>query len=294
MSPTYRYPMDTRNEIREFLTSRRARITPEQAGLPSYGSHRRVKGLRREEVAMLAGVSVDYYTRLERGNLSGVSEGVLDSLSRALALDEAERQHLFNLARADSTPQRSRRSAPTPALRSNVQLVLDALDMAPAYVRNGRLEVLGSNALARALFPHVFDGMAPVPNLARTQFLDARSDSFFIERDKMANDCVAILRTEAGRNPFDKGLTDLIGELCTRSDDFRQRWARHDVRQHRTGIKRFRHPLVGELELGYEVLELAGEPDLHMLVYTAAVGTPAFDSLSMLASLAATQSNIEA
>ena len=196
--------------------------------------------------------------------------------------------------RADSTPQRSRRSAPTPALRANVQLVLDALEMAPAYVRNSRLDVLGSNASARALFSHVFDGATTVPNLARAQFLDARSDSFFIEREKMANDCVAVLRAEAGRNPFDKGLTDLVGELCTRSDDFRQRWARHDVRQHRTGIKRFRHPVVGELELGYEVLELAGEPDLHMLVYTAAVGTPAYDSLRLLASLAATPANIEA
>lgn len=286
--------MDTRNEIRDFLTTRRARMTPEQAGLPNYGGRRRVVGLRREEVAMLAGVSVDYYTRLERGNLSGVSESVLDALGRALALDEAERAHLHNLAKADSTPQRARRSAPTPALRPNMQLVLDALDMAPAYVRNGRLDVLGSNALARALFPHVFDSASPLPNLARAQFLDARSDAFFIEREKMANDCVAILRAEAGRNPFDKGLTDLIGELCTRSDDFRQRWARHDVRQHRTGVKRFLHPLVGELDLGYEVLELAGEPDLHMLVYTAAAGTPAYDSLRLLASLAATPANIEA
>lgn len=280
--------MDTRTEIRDFLTTRRARITPAQAGLPDYGGRRRVAGLRREEVAMLAGVSVDYYTRLERGNLAGVSESVLEALVRALALDEAERQHLFNLAKADSAPQRSRRSAPAPTLRANMQLILDALDMAPAYVRNGRLDVLGSNALARALFPHVFDGTGALPNLARAQFLDERSDSFFIEREKMANDCVAILRAEAGRNPFDKPLTDLIGELCTRSDDFRQRWARHDVRQHRTGIKRFRHPVVGELELGYEVLELAGEPDLHMLVYTAVAGSHAHDSLRLLASLAAT------
>lgn len=286
--------MDTRNEIRDFLTTRRARISPEQAGLPNFGGRRRVAGLRREEVAMLAGVSVDYYTRLERGNLSGVSESVLDALARALALDEAERAHLRNLARAESTPQRARRSSPTPVLRPNVQLVLDALVMAPAYVRNGRLDVLGSNALARAVFPHVFDGGGTLPNLARAQFLDGRSDAFFIEREKSANDCVAILRAEAGRNPFDKVLTDLVGELCTRSDDFRQRWARHDVRQHRTGVKRFRHPLVGEMDLGYEVLELAGEPDLHMLVYTAAVGTPAHDSLRLLASLSATPSTIEA
>lgn len=281
--------MDTRNEIREFLTSRRARMTPERAGLAGFGGgRRRVTGLRREEVALLAGVSVDYYTRLERGNLSGVSANVLDALARALELDETERAHLHNLARAESTPKRSRRSPATQTLRPGVQRILDALELAPAYVRNGRLDVLGSNVMARALFPHVFDSQNATPNLARSQFLDPRADAFFIEREKMANDCVAVLRAEAGRNPFDKGLTDLVGELCTRSEDFRQRWARHDVRQHGSGVKRFLHPQVGALELGYEVLDLAGEPDLHLLVYTAAAGTPAQDALRLLASLTAT------
>jgi transcriptional regulator with XRE-family HTH domain len=287
--------MDTRNEIREFLTSRRSRITPEQAGLPSYGSHRRVKGLRREEVAMLAGVSVDYYTRLERGNLSGVSESVLEALVRALALDEAERQHLFNLARSSNAPTRARRNGSTqPSVRPGVQRILDALSLAPAYVRNGRLDILAANQLGRAVFAQVLEDPKQPANLARYQFLDPRSREFFTDWDVRANDAVALLRAEAGRDPYDKGLTELVGELSTRSDEFRVRWAAHNVRLHRTGIKTFHHASVGRLELSYEALELPGDPGLSMLVYTATSGSASDDALRLLASLAATPAIAEA
>jgi len=287
--------MDTRNEIRDFLTTRRARMTPEQAGLHNYGGRRRVAGLRREEVAMLAGVSVDYYTRLERGNLSGVSESVLDALGRALALDEAERRHLHNLARAANTPARARRSSTPPAaVRPGVQRILDALTFAPAYVRNGRLDILATNALARAVFAEALEDPRRPANLGRYQFLDPRSRVFFTDWDMRANDCVALLRTEAGRDPYDKGLTELVGELSTRSEDFRVRWAAHNVRLHRTGSKQFHHAAVGRLDLAYEALELPGETGLSMLVYTATPGTATEDALHMLASLAATPANAEA
>ena len=285
--------MDTRNEIREFLTSRRARITPEQAGLPSFSSRRRVTGLRREEVAMLAGVSVDYYTRLERGNLNGVSEQVLDAIARALELDDTERAHLFNLARAENLPHRSRKSAPASAIKPSVQAILDALVLAPAYVRNARLDVLAVNDLGKALFPHVFDHSDGQPNLARAQFLDARSRSFFIEYEKMTNDCVALLRAAAGRDPFDRGLTDLIGELSTRSDEFRVKWAAHNVRMHRSGRKLFHHPSVGDLELNYEALRISVDEELFMMVYTAPLGSPSHERLQLLASLAATPVSTE-
>jgi transcriptional regulator with XRE-family HTH domain len=285
--------MDTRNEIRDFLTTRRSRITPEQAGLPNFGGRRRVVGLRREEVAMLAGVSVDYYTRLERGNLSGVSEGVLESLARALALDEAERAHLFNLARAASPSVRARKRANIGAwaVRPGVQRILDALVMAPAYVRNERLDILAINELGNAVFSEAMEDAKRPANLARYQFLDPRSRAFFIDWDSRANDCVALLRAAAGRDPYDKALTDLIGELSMRSDAFRTRWATHNVRLHRTGVKHFRHPLVGLLELGYEALELPGDAGLSLMAYTAVPGSPSHDGLQLLASLVVTRAS---
>lgn len=280
--------MDTRNEIREFLTSRRARISPTQVGLPGPVGRRRVAGLRREEVALLAGVSVDYYTRLERGSLKGVSEGVLEALARALELDDAERTHLFNLARAENARPRARRSPAQAPIRAALQQILDAMPLAPAYVRNSRLDVLATNALGRALLPHVFDDPTRVPNLARSQFLDPRAQEFFIEYEKMTNDCVALLRAAAGRDPHDKPLSDLIGELSMRSADFRVKWAAHNVRQNRSGRKLFRHPSVGELTLDYEALHLSTDDDLTMLVYTAPAGSPSYERLQLLASLAAT------
>ena len=278
----------SRSEIREFLSSRRARITPEQAGLPAFGTKRRVPGLRREEVAMLAGVSVDYYTRLERGELSGASDEVLDALARALQLDEAERAHLYDLARAaGSRDPRRRRTAPG-RVSPSVQRVLDAITDAPAWIRNGRADVVATNQLGRALYWPLFDGSVKRPNTARFTFLDPRAREFYGDWDRTASDMVAVLRAEAGRNPFDRGLTDLVGELSTRSEEFRMRWAAHNVLFHRTGRKLLHHPVVGELDLTYEALDLTSAPGLTLLVYTAQPGTPSQDSLALLASWAAT------
>jgi transcriptional regulator with XRE-family HTH domain len=282
--------VNSQAEVRDFLTTRRARITPERAGLPDYGGHRRVAGLRREEVALLAGVSVDYYTRLERGNLSGVSDSVLEALARALQLDEAERMHLFDLARAANTSVATARGRRRPAaqLRPGVQRLLDAMTMAPAYVRNGRLDVLGANPLGRAVFAPLFDTAAVVPNIARFVFLDAAAQSFYVDWEPLAGDTVALLRAEAGRDPYDRALTDLIGELSTRSEVFRTWWAAHNVRLHRSGVKRLHHPVVGELTLAYESMELVTDPGLRLNAYTAEPGSPAQEALNLLASWTAT------
>jgi transcriptional regulator with XRE-family HTH domain len=280
--------------VREFLSSRRARITPQQAGLPAYGGNRRVKGLRREEVAMLAGVSVDYYVRMERGDLGGASEGVLDSLALALQLDEAERDHLFALAR-ETGPARHRRTAAPKTVRPVIQQVLDSMTDAPAWVRNGRHDILAMNALARALYSPVLTspvagavGRRPA-NTTRFVYLDPAARDFFMDYDVIANDAAAMLRLEAGRNPHDKDLIALVGELSTQSELFRQRWASQDVKFHRSGRKRLRHPVVGELDMNFEAMELPSEPGLQMNVYTADPGTTTADGLRLLASWAATQ-----
>lgn len=276
-----------KNDIREFLTSRRARITPEQAGLPAYGGRRRVSGLRRQEVALLAGISVEYYTRLERGSLRGASEEVLDALARALQLDEAERAHLFDLARAANATPGSRRRPSPQRVRPSVQRILDAMTGAPAWVHNGRLDFLAANRLARALYSEHFTDPVRPPNGARFLFLNPRSVEFYVDWDRVASDVVAVLRAEAGRNPYDRSLTDLIGELSTRSETFRTRWAAHNVRFHRTGTKRIHHPIVGDLDLTFEAMELPGE-DLTLVAYTAEPGSPTEDGLNLLASWAAT------
>jgi len=280
--------MDSRAQIREFLASRRARITPEQAGLPAYGGNRRVKGLRREEVALLAGVSIDYYVRMERGNLAGASDAVLDGLARALQLDEAERDHLFDLARASEPPPARQRRAKTTGVTHSVQQVLDSITEAPAWVRNARHDMLAANRMARALYaPLLADPRRPANN-ARFIYLDPASRNFFTDWERAADDIAAMLRSEAGRNPYDKQLVELIGELSTRSDVFRTRWAAHNVRFHRTGHKKLRHPVVGDLDLDFEAMELPAHPGLTLLVYTAPQGSPASDSLKLLASWAAT------
>ncbi|MFF3656009.1 helix-turn-helix transcriptional regulator [Streptomyces olivochromogenes] len=281
--------MDHRSEIREFLTSRRARITPDQAGLPSYGA-RRVPGLRRAEAAQLAGVSVEYYARLERGNLAGVSDTVLDALARALRMDDTERAHLYDLARAAGTsPRRRRKPADPQGVRPNVQRLLDAMTDTPALVINGRTDVLASNALGRALFAPLHDTSTRPPNHARFIFLDARSYDFWDNWDHAADDAVALLHTQAGRNPFDTDLTALIGELSTRSEDFRTRWARHDVRRHATGVKHLRHPAVGTLHLTFEAMELVADTGLTLLAYGAEAGTASEDGLRLLTTWAATR-----
>jgi transcriptional regulator with XRE-family HTH domain len=280
--------VDNGSEIREFLASRRARITPEQAGLPVFGGTRRVPGLRREEAAMLAGVSVDYYTRMERGNLKGVSETVLDALARGLQLDEAERAHLFDLARAAGpSTTRPRRQSPQ-KIRPSVQRILDAMTGAPAFAQNGRLDVLAANRLGYALYSEMFADPVRPANLARFVFSNLRSRDFFADWDRAANDTVAILRSEAGRDPYDRGLSDLVGELSTRSDEFRTRWAAHDVRIHRAGVKNVRHPVVGDLELTFEMMELSADPGLRILTYSAEPGTTSEEALGLLGSWAAT------
>jgi len=276
--------MDVRKDAAEFLRSRRARLSPEDAGLPAWGGNRRVKGLRREEVALLAGVSVEYYVRLERGNLGGASQSVLDSVANALQLDEAERAHLHDLARTSST----RGAAGRPArrtVRPPVQWLLDSMTDTAAYVRNARIDILATNTLGRALYAPVFD-MPGRPNIARFVFLDPRSQEFFLEWPKVARESAALLRTLAGENPYDQGLTELVGELSTRSDLFRTLWAAHDVRQHRTGVKRFHHPLVGEMTLAYESMELTADPGLRLNAYMAEPASPSAEAFNLLASWA--------
>jgi transcriptional regulator with XRE-family HTH domain len=273
----------SRNEIREFLTSRRGRITPEQAGLRAYGGRRRVSGLRREEVALLAGISVEYYTQLERGSVRGVSEDVLEAVTRALQLDDVERGHLLDLVRAaKQRPTRGRRTSEQ--VRPGVQRVLDTITESAAFVRNGRLDILSANRLGYALYSEAFvDPTRPV-NLARFVFLDPRSRDFYGDWNGIADAGASNLRAEAGRDPYDRDLTDLVGELSMRSEDFRLRWASHDVGQYRSGTQPFHHPLVGDLTLNYEALELTAEIGLTLIVYTAERSSPSQEALNRLAS----------
>ena len=280
--------MDNRAEVREFLSTRRARITPDQVGLPA-GANRRVEGLRRSEVAALAGVSVEYYTKLERGALAGASPEVLDAIARALHLDDAERAHLFDLAHAASPvarpPRRRNPRCWTP--HPSLQWMLDAVTMGPAFVRNGRMDILAANALARAFYMDTFDMPARPPNIARFTFLDERAYEFYPDWDNFAGITVAILRTEAGRDPHNKELHDLIGELTTRSKEFGRLWSAHNVRHHGSGFKTFRHSVVGEMTLAYEGMEMESEPGLSITIYTAEPGSPSAERMQLLASWAA-------
>ena len=279
--------VDNKKEIREFLTSRRARITPEQVGLNSYGG-RRVPGLRREEVAVLAGVSVPYYIRLERGDMNGVSDSVLDALARALRLDEAERTHLFDLARSAAPAAVRPRRQIKPSVRPEVQWTLDAITGAAAYVGNVRLDILAANELGRALFSELYAAPDRPVNNARFVFLDPRAEAFYSDWARAAGDCVAILRWAAGRDPHDRDLSDLVGELATRSDEFRTRWAAHDVRFHNAAVKHFHHPAVGELSLSFNRLELAADQGLALFTYAAEPGSRSEEALKLLGSWAAT------
>ena len=280
--------MDSRNEIREFLATRRARITPQQAGLATFG-RRRVPGLRREEVAMLAGVSTDYYARLERGNLTGVSDSVLEAIARALRLDEAECAHLHDLARAVNTTSRARRRpAPMQRIRPVVQRILDGMTTMPAIVLNGRLDLLAANRLAVALYSSAYDDPSRPVNLARFCFLNPHAASLYSRWDEAADSTVAMLRIEAGRSPYDRDLSNLIGELSTRSATFGTRWAAHNVVLHRAGTKQFHHPVVGDLSLAYEVMELSADTGLTLTAYSPEPASSSQDGLALLASWAAT------
>jgi transcriptional regulator with XRE-family HTH domain len=285
--------VDAPNELSQFLTSRRAKVTPEQAGLRTYG-RRQVPGLRREEVAALAGVSVEYYKRLERGNAAGVSDGVLDALADALQLDDAERAHLFDLARATGpvAPKRRRRAS-AQQVRPVVQRIVDSIG-SPATVSNMRGDYLTANALGRALYAPLFESREQPPNAARFTFLDPVAQHFFKDWEKAAKDLVAALRAEAGRNPHDRALIDLVGELSTRSEAFRKWWAAHNVRYHQTGRKRLHHPVVGDIELDYEVMELSADSGLRLAVFSAEPGTRSAEALDLLASWTATPEHVQA
>lgn len=284
--------MDNRSEVREFLVSRRAKVTPEQVGLPTTG-HRRVAGLRRTEVATLAGVSVEYYAKLERGAIAGASASVLDAVARALQLDDTERGHLLDLARtADGIPTSGRvrrRPGRQAGARPSLQWALEAITDGVAFVRNPRQDLLATNALGRAFYSPVIGDGGRTPNLARFQFLDPASRDFYPDWDLFAQMCVGVMRSEAGRDPHDRALQDLVGELSTRSETFRRLWAAHDVRTHGAGTKRFTHPVAGSLVLAYEELAITAEPGNVVLVYTAEPGSESAERLRLLASWARTE-----
>lgn len=276
--------MDTRHEVQQFLTTLRARLTPEKAGVSVFGGERRVPGLRREEVAQLAGVSTAYYTRMERGDLSGVSESVLFALTRALQLDEAETTHLFDLARAATGPRRAPRTKPEPRLSPRMAQLLDNMGEVPAIAMNRLGTPVGSNAVGRALFPHLFPQAAAPLNHARYLFLDIRSQEFYPDWETSARQSVSALRLLAGQDPSDRALMGLVGELATRNEDFRTWWGGHTVRTHTTGTKRINHPVVGELTVGYDVLAVPATPGLRVTTYLPAPGSSSADALAMLRS----------
>lgn len=282
--------MENPSSIREFLTTRRSRLTPEMVGLPDYGGRRRVQGLRREEVALLAGMSVEYYTRLERGTATGVSESILDGISRALQLDDAERTHLYDLVRAANNgahPPRGRQPVRPQRVGDKTRQLLDAMTAVPALVQNGRLDVLAVNSMGRALFADMFTETGTA-NFARYLFLNPRGAGFYRDWQESAEQLVALLRIEAGRSPYDRELCSLIGELTTRNDVFRRLWATHDVREHRTGAKRIHHDSVGDIELDYQALGVSDEPGLQLVAFTAPAGSPSATALQLLGNIAAT------
>jgi transcriptional regulator with XRE-family HTH domain len=256
-------------------------------GIRSYSAKRRVPGLRREEVALLAGVSVDYYTRLERGAVGGVSDSVLHAVARVLQLDEAERAYLCDLVKVSGSRPRARRAATT-RIRPGVQQVLDALVGVPAWVSNEHLDMLAVNQLCDALYCDAAREPTRPLNIARFLFLDHRSRDFYADWDQHAENAVAILRRAAGRDPYHEKLSNLVGELSTRSDEFRILWGTHNVRFHRTGLKTLRHSAVGQLDLTFEAMEIAADPALTLYVMTAEPNSPSFERLKLLGSLAAT------
>jgi transcriptional regulator with XRE-family HTH domain len=291
--------VDRKEDIREFLISRRAKISPDQAGIPNYGELRRVPGLRREEVAQLAGVSTDYYTRLERGSLRGVSDSVLEAVASALQLDEAERAHLMDLARTANGPsRRTARRPPQQRVRAGVLRLLDAMTGVAAVIQNGRSDLLAANQLGRALYADVFNSAVSfgpdlpgrLPNQARYLFLDPRAGDLYPDWNAVAATTVAMLRSESGRNPHDRALNELVGELTTRSGQFAALWAGHDVRIHTTGTKRFHHPVAGDLSLQFETLHLPGDEGQTLFTFSGEPGSASANALAFLASWAAAPS----
>ncbi|MCX4985796.1 helix-turn-helix transcriptional regulator [Streptomyces sp. NBC_00572] len=276
--------MDHSTEIREFLRTRRARITPEEVGLTPHPGARRVPGLRREEVAQLAGVSVDYYVRLERGRTQGVSRTVLEAVARALRLDDAERSHLFDLAHPTPDRPRRKRALSPQRVHPTLYQALDAIG-APAMVLGRRMDILATNRLGAALYTDFQARPHAERNFLRYLFLDEAAHALYGDQwDKAAAETVATLHLYAGSHPDDPQLTELVGELSLRDQDFRRMWADHDVRTHATGTKHLHHPLVGDLALDYVTLNVAGAPDQSLVILTPEPTSPSAEALSILAS----------
>lgn len=280
--------MDIAKDIREFLMTRRAKITPEQVGLAP-GMRRRVPGLRREEAAQLAGVSTEYYTQIERGNVAGVSDEVLQAISRALRLSDDETVHFFNLVRAAAgtrTPTRNKRAA-VKKLPEGVQALMDGMAGSPAIVMDGNLDILAANPLGQLLYSPLYDRAVGRPNFARFIFLDSSAAQVFPEWERSADEAVALLQAEAARDPHSAAITQIVGELATQSIEFRTRWAAHNVTAHRHGVKKFGHPEFGDLTLTYNVFEVTATPGLSLVGYTAEPNSPSAQALSIMASWSA-------
>lgn len=275
--------MDTKATVKEFLVSARSRLTPESAGLQVFGGNRRVAGLRREEVAMLAGVSADYYIRLERGNLDGASDSVLSALARALQLDATETSYLFDLAKASRVGNAGKIATGTKGLRPNLAKILDSIHDMPVFVTNGRLELLGANRLGRALYAPIFESHIAQMNLARWIFLDPASRDFYPEHQKLSEGAVGTLRLEALRAADDPKFQALIGELSSKSEEFRVLWAKHRVFKHPGGVKSFNNPVVGLVTLTYEPFQVVAEgTPVSMNIYTAEAGSESEQKLKIL------------
>ncbi|MFJ6986754.1 MULTISPECIES: helix-turn-helix transcriptional regulator [unclassified Streptomyces] len=277
--------MDRKAEIKTFLASRRAKLTPEEAGVPTFGGLRRVPGLRREEVAHLAGVSVDYYARIERGQTRGVSTDVLDAIANALQLDDAEREHLVDLVQPSGpagSVRRMARQVTKSRVSASIQLVLDAIAV-PAIVQNIRGNHVATNALGRALYGHADDDHSVPFNYSRFVFLNPRAADFYRDFAQMKRNNVALLRQAVGRAPHDDGLIRLVGELSTASAEFREMWASHNVLRYKSGTKRYHHELVGDVEFGYESFELTSDPEFLLLVYTVEPESPTAQAMQLLA-----------
>ncbi|MFF2507479.1 helix-turn-helix domain-containing protein [Streptomyces sp. NPDC058067] len=282
-APAPTEPLDRRAELSEFLRSRRARLKPEDVGLPDFGRHRRVPGLRREELAQLAGVSVAYYTRLEQGNGRNVSAEVLDAIARALRLSAAEHAHLTHLAKPKQHKKTKRSTRPL-HVRVALSQLLDTLDGVPAYIGGPRSDILAWNRMAAALFGDWGELPPRERNWARLCFLSPAYRDLFLEWDTKASDMVSYLRLYAGCHPDDPELSALVGELSVKSEEFRRLWATHDVREKSHGVKRMRHPLVGDLALSYETLHLPDDEEQFLVLYHAEPGSPSAEALRLLAS----------
>ncbi|RST18811.1 XRE family transcriptional regulator [Streptomyces sp. WAC05374] len=275
--------MDQRAELSEFLRSRRARLKPQDVGLPAFGRHRRVPGLRREELAQLAGVSVAYYTRLEQGNGRNVSTEVLDAIARALRLTDAERDHLTHLAKPAHKKKRRAPATRPQTVRPALQHLLDAMDGVPAYLLGRRLDIVGWNRMARALLGDLAALEPHERNMAWQVFLAPNARDLYVDWEAKATEVVSVLRMYAGCSADDPQLSSLVGELSVKSADFRRLWAAHTVQDKGHGTKRLRHPLVGELTLAYETLKVPDDHDMALVTYTAEPGSPSADALRLLA-----------